>query len=645
MSTVFEAEDGAGKRVALKLLNSSVVSAPGGRDRLRREVHMLQKVRGQYVAEVLDAESDEDEAFIVTELIDGPTLEQDVVDSGVYTEGDLTDLARQLERAVESIHEVGVLHRDLKPTNVMMSENGPVLIDFGIAQLDKDSRFTQAGSLSHTPGYCDPRVIRGDQPDEAADWWALAAVLAYAATGTAPFGEGNSHAISYRALTGSPDLEGLSPELAAAFTRALSPDPAARISIGELIAVIEDPSRGEYLVQEPVSYPVGAPGGIPKSGNIDDVVASLSSPETLVPDGIGEVGQFNATMDGYGRQGNQPDMATPTAVTPVGNYAGVGDARATVVGASGHGGVDPNGVLPLGAPDPREQSDAKPTEAIYPYPAEQGQLGNAQPYGRPVIAASDGYTPNSPNRDHFGPASGYQTVALDRYQPPEDMAHQPTQDMAYQSAQNADWAHLAPYAGVVHDPQIVPQWMRPAPPSRILVLLVGALLTCAAMLFPMVSVFAYFVLAVVASCIGSTSARLRRRRMERGGPSGSDAMFAALRLPWALVRSVILQILNTVVGAFFGAAAMWVASVFTLPSLRLVIAIGATVTFLVSWSIGSNASGQEGSRIACRALVPSPGYKVFWSFVLVMAIGVVALLAMGGQPNWVPVNAPFFLAS
>ena len=125
MSTVYEAADAEGHRVALKLLHPHVADSLDGRERMRREFRMLRKVKGPYVAEVLDIEADDEDAFIVTQLIDGPTLEDDVVTGGIYTEEDLADLARKLQDAVASIHSVGVLHRDLKPSNVMMKRGKP----------------------------------------------------------------------------------------------------------------------------------------------------------------------------------------------------------------------------------------------------------------------------------------------------------------------------------------------------------------------------------------------------------------------------------------------------------------------------------------------------------------------------------------
>lgn len=182
MSTVYEAMSPSGERVALKRMNPGLIGDDSGRARFLREIAMLQRVSNPHVAQILDVEIDDD-LFIVTELIDGPTLEQDVIDSGVFTGTDLVELAQELADALRSIHRVGVLHRDMKPSNVMIGEQGIVLIDFGIAQAEGATRLTQAGSVAHTPGYVDPRIIRGEVPDEAADWWALAAVIGFAACG------------------------------------------------------------------------------------------------------------------------------------------------------------------------------------------------------------------------------------------------------------------------------------------------------------------------------------------------------------------------------------------------------------------------------------------------------------------------------
>ena len=288
MSTVYEAVNGAGDHVALKLLHPSLAVDEEARERLRREVAVLRRVRSPYVAEVIDAEFDAVEPFIVTELVPGLTLEADVQQNGVYTEEDLVRLGEQLGAALAAVHDMGVLHRDLKPSNVMIVGVGsdgvaicsagvssgsgvgctagvsgnadaredawqgaaesvvdagrPVLIDFGIAQAQGEARLTQQGSLALTPGYCDPRVLRGADPDQAADWWALAAVLAYAATGVPPFGEGSAPVVIQRVLRGEPDLPDLDPVVAQAFRAALAGDSLARLSYWQLLAAIREPA-------------------------------------------------------------------------------------------------------------------------------------------------------------------------------------------------------------------------------------------------------------------------------------------------------------------------------------------------------------------------------------------------------------------
>lgn len=244
MSTVYEAIAPDGQRVALKLLHPAIAADPESRERLRREVSVLQRVQGPYVASILDYETEEDDVFIVTELIEGTTLEEDVKVEGRYEDKDLIELGEELATALRSIHAAGVLHRDIKPSNVMTGPRGIVLIDFGIAQLGDDLRITQAGSLAHTPGYVDPRVVRGAEPDEAADLWALAAVLAFACDGDHPYGRGSNVAIMQRVIDGLPILGSLDEERADILAHALRPELDERLSFDDLLYYLGH--RDEY---------------------------------------------------------------------------------------------------------------------------------------------------------------------------------------------------------------------------------------------------------------------------------------------------------------------------------------------------------------------------------------------------------------
>ncbi|MDT0167291.1 serine/threonine-protein kinase [Actinotalea sp. AC32] len=228
MGAVYRAVDGDGVAVALKLLHPHLAADPSARERLRREVAHLQRIRHENVARVLDAEIEADEAFVVTELVDGEDLATRVRERGPLPPAAVVDLGERLRGALEVVHAAGVLHRDLTPGNVVMSPRGPVLIDFGIAQAADDARVTSTGMVVGTPGYLSPELLEGAEAGPEADWWGWAAVLAFAATGRPPFGAAPVQAVVARVRTGEVDLAGLDPRTAAVLRSALTVDPARR---------------------------------------------------------------------------------------------------------------------------------------------------------------------------------------------------------------------------------------------------------------------------------------------------------------------------------------------------------------------------------------------------------------------------------
>ncbi|GAA1859813.1 serine/threonine-protein kinase [Myceligenerans crystallogenes] len=226
MGTVYRALDDGGSAVALKLLAGTDDDA--ARERLRREASALQRLRHPGVARVLDVELDAFEAFIVTELVEGPTLEEEVDTRGPLDPRDLYELADQLGDALEAVHEAGVVHRDLTPSNVLVSPKGPVLIDFGLAQGPGDARATRTGFVMGTPGYLAPELLDGGEPAPYTDWWSWSAVLAFAATGRSPFGVRPLELVLQRSREGRADLSDLEPRVARALEAALRPVPAER---------------------------------------------------------------------------------------------------------------------------------------------------------------------------------------------------------------------------------------------------------------------------------------------------------------------------------------------------------------------------------------------------------------------------------
>lgn len=198
----------------------------------------LQKVRHPGVCGIVDMELDDALAFIVTELIDGKNLREDVRANGRYVGDDLERLGRKLIEAVKAVHAAGIVHRDIKPTNVMVSNTGPVLVDFGIAMGEGESHVTRTGLVMGTPGFIAPEIIDGAESDEMSDWWSVASVLAFAATGEPVFGTKPMMAVLERAAAGSANLVGLPAGTMAAFRSALNPDRTKRCTPDELLQAI-----------------------------------------------------------------------------------------------------------------------------------------------------------------------------------------------------------------------------------------------------------------------------------------------------------------------------------------------------------------------------------------------------------------------
>lgn len=248
MGSVWRVRDDGGHQYAMKILRDSLaeedVSGERSRDqltareRLRREAMALQKVRHPGVCGIVDMELDDALAFIVTELIDGKNLREDVRANGRYVGDDLERLGRKLIEAVKAVHAAGIVHRDIKPTNVMVSNTGPVLVDFGIAMGEGESHVTRTGLVMGTPGFIAPEIIDGAESDEMSDWWSVASVLAFAATGEPVFGTKPMMAVLERAAAGSANLAGLPAGTMAAFRSALNPDRTKRCTPDELLQAI-----------------------------------------------------------------------------------------------------------------------------------------------------------------------------------------------------------------------------------------------------------------------------------------------------------------------------------------------------------------------------------------------------------------------
>ena len=240
MGVVHLALDPADRAVAIKVLRPHIAGDPSARERLRREVAVLRRVRHRLVAEVLDADPDGPQPYVVTQFVPGRSLEEHVREEGPLPPAALARLADGLGQALAAVHDAGVVHRDLKPANVLMLDGDPVVIDFGIAKVADDPRLTSADLVMGTPGYLAPELVEGAEVGPAADWWGWAATTAYAATGRPPFGGGPWHVVLDRVRRGAADLDGVPAPLVPVLTAALSTDVAARPGEGWLRRAVEE---------------------------------------------------------------------------------------------------------------------------------------------------------------------------------------------------------------------------------------------------------------------------------------------------------------------------------------------------------------------------------------------------------------------
>ncbi|MDQ0960830.1 putative Ser/Thr protein kinase [Streptomyces sp. B4I13] len=248
MGQVYLGRSPGGRLVAIKVIRDEIVDHPEALARFRREVETVRAVRSAYTANLIDASLETAPYWLATEYVPGPTLAGAVRERGPLPSDSARRLFAALAEALASVHGYGVTHRDLKPQNVILSPQGPLLIDFGIARGAADTALTQTGLAPGTPGYTAPEVLISNQVGAATDVFALGATLAYAMTGRAPFGSGPTHAVSYRVVHEDIDVGGVEPELAELIKDCVAKDPARRPGPTEVItrcavvsALAEDP--------------------------------------------------------------------------------------------------------------------------------------------------------------------------------------------------------------------------------------------------------------------------------------------------------------------------------------------------------------------------------------------------------------------
>jgi serine/threonine protein kinase len=333
MGQVYLAKSPGGRLVAIKLIRPELAEERGFRARFTGEIAAARNVSGIYTAAVVDADTDAELPWMATVYVPGPSLTDAVEDNGPLPVKTVLALAAGLAEALEAIHRAGLVHRDMKPSNVLLAADGPRVIDFGISRALERSMMTTTGMVLGSPGFMSPEQAMGEQVGKPSDVFSLGAILAYAATGAGPFGTGPTPALLYRVVREDADLSKVPGRLRPLIEQCLAKDPASRPTPSALLSALGDEVEvitGEWLPQavaeamnrysptlqtplppslrEPDSAPVDpVPAGAAAGAGLDAVVAAAAEPPTPAAGSPVPSGPVPAT----------PPPATPAPVVPV----------------------------------------------------------------------------------------------------------------------------------------------------------------------------------------------------------------------------------------------------------------------------------------------------------------------------------------
>ena len=524
MGSVWRVRDDGGTTYAMKILRDSLtdesVAGSGSastalhdpdlkpdvtpRERLRREAMALKKVNHPGVCGIVDMELDDTLAFIVTELIEGKNLKDDVAANGRYVGDDLERLAHKLIEATKAVHAAGIVHRDIKPTNVMVSAAGPVLVDFGIAMGEGESHVTRTGLVMGTPGFIAPEIIDGAESDDATDWWSVASVLAFAATGAPVFGTKPMMAVLEREASGNANLSGLPAGTLAAFRSALDPDRRDRCTPDQLLNAIalDALNPNAWQGEQTGPFAAGAVAGQPAA-----IVAEAA--EAMPP--FGAAGGVDRNNPRTIWRAAEEAAEAPTMAVFSGNKGDNGDGETAVFS-------------PAGATTPMTNTDSTPAPTT-PLAERTTVLPTPQPSSFP---------PSGTAQSSWDPASNQPTAVDPAIRP----ALQRIIDQTAQAAPTETMVQNPPMPNPV-DVKRGEYLQRGTLP----LILLAAPLAALAANAPLVAIIAATALLwLLLTLAYNTEPQLEREGKRGGERKNSDSWIRVATFPWHLVKALLLAI-------------------------------------------------------------------------------------------------------
>ncbi|MER5436183.1 protein kinase [Streptomyces sp. NPDC002588] len=332
MGRVYLATSSAGRTVAVKVIRPEMAEDKNFRIRFRREVAAAAAVGGVYTAPVLDAAPDAETPWLATAYIPGPTLAEAIALHGPLPVDTVLALGAGIAEALTAVHAEGLVHRDLKPSNVLLAADGPRVIDFGIVRARDGYELTGAGGLFGSLEYMCPEQATGDPMGPEGDVFCLGSVLAFAASGQAPFSGAAAASLLYQVVHGSPDLSRVPEPLDKIISLCLAKDPVLRIDPDRLSAACAPGGAEQVLTEGWLPPRVAALIAEHRAAATDlDLLARTPGPARPWTDGPG----------GSGTPGS-PDSVPPAGGTRGSVYATVGrSAYETDVAERGPGAGGP----------------------------------------------------------------------------------------------------------------------------------------------------------------------------------------------------------------------------------------------------------------------------------------------------------------
>ncbi|MFI7036457.1 protein kinase [Microbispora rosea] len=387
MGRVYLGRSRSGRAVAVKVVRPELAGDADFRRRFDREVATARRVNGFFTAGVVDADPQGSPPWLATAYVPGMSLEDAVDEHGPWPEESVLALAAGLAEALESIHAAGVVHRDLKPSNVLLADDGPRVIDFGISLAAEGGSLTKTGITMGSPGFMSPEQLKGARVGPASDVFCLGLVLAFAATGSGPFGQGSWQGLWYRIVHEEPALDTLPPTVRTLVARCLAKEPGGRPTVSAVLNELSDSGRVS-------ASPVQQGGWLPPSvaqavrtrvAPTRALTASPETPRSLLFDGPGAAASGAAASG----PGTPSAPGTPRAPGTPGTPWTPGTPRPHMAGPPGDpragGGSAPPAFTP--GPRPAYPAPGPPFSRPAPYPAGPARRP-ARPYAPPARPAA-----------------------------------------------------------------------------------------------------------------------------------------------------------------------------------------------------------------------------------------------------------------